>query len=970
ETRAAEEAPSAGRARNTWEDAYKARLEWWSLRPLVPPPVPVVDAEKIARRGDIDAFVVASLKAKGLRPAPEADRRILARRLSFALTGLPPDPEDVERFVRDASPGAYEARVRALLDSPHFGERWARHWLDVVHYADTHGYEWDTPAKQAWMYRDYVIRAFNADVPIRRFFMEQIAGDLLDPRVDAETGLNASVLGTMALRLGERRHGDNAAAEGVTQEAIANIIDTVGKGFLATTVACAQCHDHKLDAVEQKDFYAMAGVFMSTRWHPRAADAADPNREIVERLRGIKREIRSELARGWRMDKEGILERFRALPDPPTNAPPPGFPESLRALRHRIRQAPPTREEFLRERDLRRAENATNLVVLADFSRDDGAPGWRWDGWGMQYGKVVDGEPVVAEEGDAVLRHLLPAGRWSHVWSTRLAGAVRSPFLETVPAVPLSAEMVGGRFAAEAFVVDHAFHSERMKFLDHAWPTWRAMKAGDFDTLEGGLDRGQRRVYLEWATKSLNNYFPPRTGYGGVKETDLDDPSSWFGVSRVVRHAAGKPPRDELGRFVALFATEAPDNSTDAWDKRVVDAILAAVERWADGRSDADDVRLLNDALETGLLGHRVVADSDLGRAVATYRETAKSLFPDRTIGAMTDADEGRDERIGVRGSYTTFGAVVPRGGIRFLGGASPRENEASSGRLELARGIADDRNPLTARVFVNRVWLYLFGEGLVRTPDDFGHLGEKPSHPELLDHLAAGFVADGWSLKRLIARIVTSTTWRQDSRPDPAALEVDPENRLWHHMPMRRLDAEAIRDAMLAVSGRLDPTLYGPPVDPPRANQDAAKRLFSGPLDGNGRRSLYLKMTLMEPPRLLALFNQPIPKLTVGRRDVTGVPDQALALLNDPFVVAMSRHWGERLVREGPAPIEVRVRAMARSALGRPLTDAETSRWADLVREMAERRGVPGDRLADDPGVWKDVAHAVFNLKEFIHVR
>ncbi len=963
--------PSA-RGRDRWEEAYQGRLQWWSLQPLATASAPV-NADPGWARSDLDRFILAALEAKGLKPSTEADRGVLARRLAFALTGLPPDPEAAARLMADASEDAYRRYVGSLLASPHFGERWARHWLDVVHYADTHGYEWDTPAKNAWRYRDSVIRAFNADVPIRRFLLEQIAGDLVEPRVEDASGLNESLLGTMALRLGERRHGDNAAAEGVTQEAMANVVDTVGKGFLATTIACAQCHDHKLDAVEQQDFYAMCGVFMSTRWVARTADAVDPNGGIVAELRAIKRSIRAELSRAWSGRISSIPTRLHALPPPPTNSPATGFPETLTALWHRVRTNPPTMAEFQRERARRMEDNRTHLTLLADFSRDDAAPGWRWDGFGMEHGLVRDGEPVIAESGEAVLRHVLPAGRWSHVWSTRLAGALRSPLLESQPPLVFSVEIVGGGFAAESFIIDHAFHSERMQFLNLARPAWRSLKAGGFDTLEGGVDSGNRRVYVEWVTKSLNNYFPPRTGYGGVKESDLADESSWFGVSRIQRHPAGKGPRDELERFVAIFNDAAEGDDLDAWARRITEGIAAAVERWSRDASIAEDVRMLNDALASGLLANTAPPGSELADQVERYRRKVGELRSDRTIGSVADWEEGRDERIGVRGSYTTLGAEAPRGNIRFLGGPQPRSEVPASGRLELAKSIADDRNPLTARVFVNRVWLHLFGEGLVRTPDDFGHLGEKPSHPELLDALAASFIADGWSLKKLIARIVTSSTWRQDNLPAPASLEIDPENRLWHHMPLRRLDAESIRDSILAASGRLDPALYGPPIDPPRSGEDAAKRLFSGPLDGDGRRSLYLKMTLMEPPRFLALFNQPIPKMTTGRRDVTSVPDQALALLNDPFVVAMARHWSERVLADGSVTTDQRVRRMAARALSREYADDETARLVGLAFTTARLRGGAAEddaALLTCQPVWQDVAHALFNLKEFIHVR
>jgi len=331
---------------------------------------------------------------------------------------------------------------------------------------------------------------------------------------------------------------------------------------------------------------------------------------------------------------------------------------------------------------------------------------------------------------------------------------------------------------------------------------------------------------------------------------------------------------------------------------------------------------------------------------------------------------EGRDERIGIRGSYTDFGAEAPRGNIRFLGGASPRDCSSSSGRLEFARNIASERNPLTARVFVNRVWHYLFGEGLVRTVDDFGHLGEKPSHPELLDYLAARFMREGWSLKKLVKTLVCSAAWMQSSMPGREGLAVDPENRLLHHLPMRRLEAEEVRDSLLAVSGRLDEALYGPPVNPFRSAEDPAKRLWSGPLDGDGRRSVYIKMTLMEPPRFLALFNQPMPKVTVGRRDVTNVPSQALALLNDPLVTSMAQLWSAAATKDEAITPEQRVSRMFAAAFSRAPSEDEVARLARFAQRSAGLRGTDAAAFMRCQPVWQDVAHALFNLKDFIYVR
>ena len=978
-----------------WEVEYRRRLGWWSLQPVAVSDPPRFSDDAWSRT-TVDRWIVAKLRAAGLAPKGDASRHVLARRLSFTLTGLPPSPDLVERFVSDPAPDAYERLVDALLDSPQFGERWARHWMDVVHYADTHGYEWDVPAKNAWRYRDYVVRAFNHDVPYDRFVLEQIAGDLLAPRVDPASGVNEALIGPMMLRLGERRHGDSASVEGVTQEAVANMIDTLGKAFLGTTLACAQCHDHKLDAVAQRDYYSLAGMLMSTRFSARSIDAVDPNLETLANLRAIKTQLRSELGRLWLAATDpaqpgGVGDKLRAIPA--GKAPATAFPGSLADFWQRSLAAPVTAEEFAKQREQRVAANRQRLTLVADFTREDGAPGWQWEGAGMRHGLVGHGEPVVSDSGDVALQHLLPAGRYSHAYSQRLAGSLQSPELDATKAATLSVEMASGKFASLSFIVDRALNPERLRFPAVPLVSWQTVTAGRFDSLEGTVDQGPRRVYFELATKALNNYFPPRIGYGGLPESEVADPRSWFGVVRVFQHDAGQPPQDELERFAPLFSDLADEAD---WARRLARLLRAAVERWSRGDASADDTRLLNEAVQLKLLPHELPANPELNRLVTAYREHERRLEPDRTVGSAADWREGADARIGIRGSYTQFGPAVPRARVRLLeacvpddavGETAAQSNDSTnaqsaglvaspgslpadptSGRLAWARQVIDPRNPLTARVYVNRVWHYLFGEGLVRTPDDFGHLGERPSHPELLDHLATRFMAEGWSSKRLIRYLLVSSAWRQATVPEARAMVVDPENRLWHHRPARRLEAEALRDAILAVSGRFDRRLGGMPIEPYRTAVDGQKRLFQGPLDGQGRRSLYLEMTLMEPPRFLALFNQPLPKQTVGRRDVTNVPDQALALLNDPFVIDQAKFWSGGLTRDGVPTPGARIERMVLEALGRPARDEEVARLTRLVERSGALRGQRDDLMAS-PAVWQDVAHAVFNLKEFLYV-
>lgn len=966
-------AEEAGTVRppTSWESLYRERLDWWSLKPVQKPAVPEFSprthgpANSIATnwcRNPIDRFVLDRLSRSGLSPAVEADRLTLARRLSFALTGLPPDPNLLNEFLADERPSAYDEFVESLLDSPHYGEHWARHWMDVVHYADTHGYEWDVPAKNAWMYRDYLIRAFNSDLPFTRFVEEQIAGDLIEPRVDPVTGINESLVATMALRLGERRHGDNADAEGISQEAISNVIDTVGKAFLGTTLACSQCHDHKLDAIAQADYYSLAGTFMSTRWGVRCVDTRDPNLATLDKLREIKQRIRTALSQSWQDATTSLSEKIEKLPVP--EKPLESFPESIADFWARGNVTPISVEEFTQEAGRRQAENSANLTLVVDFSADESNSTWRWQGSGMRHGRTDNGEVIVAPDGDHVVMQLVPQGRWSHRWSQRLAGAIQSPLLETDPPRTYSLGISAGRHAAYTFNLDNAYFSERLSFLDKPMYSWLTLTAGDFSTLEGGRDKRSRRVYLELVTKSLNNYFPPRHNFGGANAEVIADERSWFGVTRIYSHPADKNPQDELGRFAPVF------ERSGTWSTRIAFAIERAVDRWSHEQCTEQDVVLLNDALKCGLLPNDAANESSLKNLVAEYRSVEAKLVPDRTVGALADWNEGQDELLAIRGSYTDLGEPIPRGRVGMLEREEHHDLGRTSGRWELAQKIVSPGNPLTARVYVNRIWAYLFGEGIVRTPDDFGHLGELPSHPELLDYLASQLQEQRISTKQLVRLLVTSATWRQSSKTSSQAHTLDPENRLLHHMPMRRLEAESIRDAILVVACGWNPDLYGQPIDPYRSSEDPVKRLFRGPIDGLGRRSVYLKMTLMEPPRFLALFNQPIPKVTTGRRDVSNVPSQSLALLNDPFVSMMAEHWAQKQLADGAESPQTRAESMFVAAFGRHPTDKEIDRMVKLAENCAKMHPDAATNLLSDRLTWRDVAHTLFNMQEFIYVR
>lgn len=981
----------------SWDAEFRRRLDWWSLRPVADVPVP--DAGENWSDEPVDRFILRGLVQRQLHPVPDADALTLLRRLSFVLTGLPPSPTDVKTFpakFADDPEAALAALVDDLLKSPHFGERIARHWMDVVRYTDTYGYEWDNPAKGSWEYRDYLTRAFNRDVGFDQLIREQIAGDLLaTPRVDAESGFNESLIGPMFYHMGEHRHGDNVRINGVREEMIDNKIDAFSKAFLALTVACARCHDHKLDAVSQKDYYALAGVFMTPRWTSRSIEAPEKNAATIAELTRLRDTIQRRIGEIWAKRMKPLaagetLQQWSVANRPSLEKAKQGDIEWV--LKHLLTENDEDTvdawqrlvTEWRTTNKERRESNEKKFTRLIDFSKSDLPDGWVTDGDGMRTGYAAGGEPLVSLEGKSVVQRLLPRGFHTHALSTKLPGALRLPSQEALPGKFVSVSLAGGEWSGYLRLADNGFQTETVTFLSQPQPAWQTLA-------DIAPTNGIQRIAYEIATSDLNPNFPPRTGVAKAGGTTLPnddegfDKRSWLSITGIVSHDQAGSPADDLQRFAGLFEGTAPANSQEAWG-RVGGWLARSVTACGHGRADNSDVMLVNWLLARGLLPNSLSDDSELARLVNQYREVEKSLPFPRTANSMDERGVAPvNYALNIRGDIRVRGGKVPRGLPQVFSVAefeepqpakSPESSRnparrldvpaTASGRLQLASFLTDPRHGLAARVYVNRVWQWVFGNALVRTPNDFGHLGAKPSHPELLDYLTHEFIADGWSTKRLIRRLVLSRTFRQSGKVAPLAGDTDPGNRWLHHFPTRRLEAEAIRDALLAASGRLDRTLYGRPINPRRHVEDSKKRLFSGPVDGNGRRSIYLEVSIMDRSKFLQSFNAPDPKLPTGRRDVTSVPAQALVMLNDPFVLAMAEHWSGQLVQDGNASVEARVQAMFLQALGRPPQPEEAARWAAFVKTLASGDGdLPVDRAA-----WKHAAHTMFNLQEFIHYR
>ena len=1172
-----------------WSDLLKVRKNWWSFQPVTSPGVPAGKAAS-----PIDRFLDAKIAAAGITPSAAADKATLLRRASYVLTGLPPTPAEIAAFEADASPEAYAKVVDRLLSSPRYGEHFARHWMDLVRYADSHGSEGDPAIPQAWRYRDYLIRAFNTDVAYDRFVREQLAGDLLpDPRVNTAEGLNESALGTGHFRMIE--HGYQPVD--TVDEQVRNVdnqIDVVSKTFLGLTVSCARCHDHKFDAISQADFTAFYGIFASARpgqvtvdspalldqhrarltelkqairaelsakWVQQAKDLPaaleriraslkervrlqDELAKIESRLAGddFRRRLKSDQNAGpapshwWTFEQDGrdlvgrldaklngtavvrngrlmldgedafaetgptavtltakTLEAWVALPTleqrgggvvtvesiggvvfdaivygerqpakwmagsnnggrtqnvngpaetakpgdlihlaivyqpdgrielyrngqpygqgyaPANEKPGPaafvagksrllfgrrhtgggnaflrgeleearlyGFAltaaqvadsfragtlrgeispvatknEPLDALRAqasqlRTRLAALGATDAKLDQGLVRGEaDPTHPLHAATFLRvglqpkeakaprsekpdwtlsDRTSAAWRRHGNGLD-GRFAPGDFRVETKGDAVLGRILPSGLHSHTLSTKHSAVLTSPrFKVTTDFISVQAMGKGAtlRLIPDNYPLSPGGSRFPKAAIDSAKPAWI--------TLDTAYRKGSY-AYLE-LTLPEDSPNPDRKA---------EAPDGYYGVRQVVFHASRA-----AGPSGEAIVTPAPKLSTVA---EVAHGLSAAANDW--GRDEASEAQaaLLDAGVRHGMLDTSTAASPKLATLTAEYRKLEAELAAPRRAPGFLEA-EGLDMPLFVRGEYKQPAAPVPR---RYLEAFDTKAFVTTgSGRRELADKIAAPDNPLTARVMVNRLWHHVFGRGLVGTVDNFGRLGDQPTHPELLDHLAGRFVEQQWSVKTLLRELLLTEAFRRSSLPKSSALTKDPGNDLLAHARVRRLEGEALRDSLLTLAGKLDYRMYGP-----------GDNALAAP-GQQIRRSVYLTIRRNSLNPLITTFDGPKPFTTVGRRDATNVPAQSLTLLNDGFVLHAAQQWAASL--DPKQSDAAKVDALFVQALARPPTTAEhAAAGRYLVDLKATHAGKPAM-------VWADFAQSVLNLKEFLYLK
>lgn len=932
-----------------WIEQGATWKEHWSFTPPVRSALPAVSNEKWAAN-PIDRFVLAKLDAQSLTPAPEADRRTLIRRLSFDLTGLPPEPAAVEAFVKDPSPDAYTKLVDRLLASPQWGEHRARYWLDAARYADTHGIHIDN-YREMWPYRDWVIRAFNRNMPFDQFTVEQLAGDLLPNR-------------TLDQLVATGFHRCNATTNegGVIPEEFEAIyakdrVDTTGAIFLGLTVGCATCHDHKFDPILQRDFYSMAAFFRNTTQKPLDGNIRDPQPVVFVPPSG-------EESR-W----TELLERER----------------QLRAERARVRQ------ESLARFNKAPATTATGVAKLEApaylLTEQAGrAAGVEWKdsahgGGGRQLEFFAKGKLPLspAAVGDLSADHPFTIATWVY-FPAKGSQTIASRFIPTDPEdkTETKIDRNGWVFEIEdgrpkfTMLGDNVRDRVAIRAKDQlkrdAWHhvtvsydgsrRWDGLRLfADGDQLEPGYSNDWRTLRGE-----IRNQQPTLLGSSPSGSRDCNGCA--LQDFRIFNHAVTS---EDAALISATRLIEAArSKSPSAW---------TAAER------DAFAVY------------YRVRLDKDAQAVAAESEKIAAQILDLRRRGGQThvmiEKPEAPFANILYRGMYDQPRDKVTPSTPAVL---PPMSDKLPRNRLGLAQWLIAPENPLLSRVTVNRFWQELFGSGIVRSSEDFGSQGEAPSHAELLDWLAVEFRESGWDVKRLFRLIVTSSTYRQLALTTPEKLQKDPQNRLLSRGPRFRMDGEMVRDLALSASGLLNPRIGGPSVNPYQptgiwetvAMKESDTRFyFQDHGDSLYRRSLYTFWKRSAPSPAMEIFNAPTRELCTARRERTNTPLQALVVMNDPQFVEAARSLAEHAMQKAH-DADSRLDYIGERILSRPLTPPEHEivrrELKDLVRfydsnpKEAKRLVSVGESKFDarlslpEFAAWTMVASNILNLDEALN--
>jgi mono/diheme cytochrome c family protein len=878
---------------------------FWSFRPVKKPALPAVKNSTWVKT-PIDRFILAGLEAKGLKPAPAVDRRSLIRRAYFDLIGLPPTPEEVEAFIADKSPTAFAKVVDHLLASPHYGERWGRQWLDVARYADSNGLDENKAFAHAYHYRDYVIAAYNKDKPYDLFIKEQLAGDLL--RADTDALRNEHITATGFLVLGPKVLAEQDKPKFV-MDIVDEQIEVTTKAFMGLTVACARCHDHKFDPIPTKDYYALAGIFKSTKtmkdlgfvsnWNERTllgkADSEHLKKQQAE-LEKLQTAVKDAHAAADKQLQDDIHQNAdKYLKAAWELSRQPGM---ISIADTPIKAGDP-------ERIIIEAEKFNRGNVIKDF-----------DGYGKGIGIILNINTPDEVEWDI---NVPSAGLYQV--ELRYASAEARPVR-----LLLNGKIIRTKAAGE---ITGSFNPDGQR--------WEAEGAHLFNA-------GKNVLRIEC----------------DIPIPHFDKILVVAARGATVANAAPRSPEEIAGQFgvnpelVKFYARRLVAVSSEADFealRKTGEADLLKLPKRSDPFYSAASKETLTKATE----------------AV----NALKADMQDAQMVMAVEEDKPVTSRVHIRGNTLTLGDDVPRHFVTIVSTFTPPKiDEKNSGRLEMAEWLTNPNHPLTSRVAVNRIWQGHFGEAMVRTPDNWGFLGDKPANPQLLDWLASTFMEQGWSMKKMHRLIMLSSAYQMSCAVDPKAELADPENRLQWHMNRRRLEAEPFRDAMLAVSGQLDETMGGSLLV--SKNNDYVTNDQSGNAAqyNTRRRTVYLPIIRNALYDMLQAFDVGDPSIVNAKRATTTVAPQALWVMNSPFALEQSKALATDLLSKTTMTDTDRIKLAYLKMYSRPPAPEEITRATSFVNAyFTKLEKTEPDAQKRKLRAWQSLCQILFASNEFIYL-
>lgn len=840
--------PRRGAGGRSNEIDIEAGRKFWAYRKLAKPENPQITDVEIET--PIDSFIWSQLHENKLTQTNSADRITLVRRLYFDLTGLPPTPQQIDAFTHDDSPDAYEQLVDRLLASPRFGERWGRHWLDVARFAESitlRGFV----LPEAWRYRDYVIETFNSDRPYDEFVKAQIAGDLLP--ADSVEQKKRNVIATSFLALGNTNLEDQDKKK-LRMDVVDEQLEAIGRGFLAQTIGCARCHDHKFDPIPTKDYYALAGILRNTK---------TLNHSNVSMWLELPLPIEPEMAAVYKVHDSAVAK----------------LNTEIASIRGKLNPAV--------------VKKGKGSIVASD----------------KLVGIIVDDTAAIYE------------GKWTRSVFEKTYVDSGYQHDNTTANGMMSATFVPPIKKAGRYQVRFAY-------------TASANRATNVPVTIVSAS-GEKTVKVnERALPTLDGHFV------SLGEYDLEPGKDHRVVAR--NEATDGVVIVDAVQFILL----------DDLDKIAKESSQKSNDKEAAAKNKSEEQkRLESDKLSSQL------------KQLELELKALKQNAPVRAK-YMTVQEESKpeDTKVHIRGDVHNLGENVPRGFLQVASyGKTIELPPKQSGRVELGEWLASPDNPLTARVMANRVWHWLFGQGIVRTTDNFGVRGELPSHPELLDYLAMRMVEQDWSIKSLVREIVLSRTYRSSSRVDSqkhsVQIAADPENRLLWRMNRRRLEAECLLDSMLAISSDLRLEVGGKTMNKISTDYDY-------PHKSTGRRAVYWPILRNSVPAVLEVFDFPNPSMVVGRRNTSSTAPQALFMLNNPLVLEQAEITAKRLLLDKSINNERRIDRIFREVLGRLPSENERIAVVDFVDSIDSN-----DKTAELKG-WAQVVQSLFASMDFRYLK